>query len=156
MLILKIKLLVREEKNMDKISFIGVWKLMSFEQIFNDNTISYPYGKKAIGYLIYTIDYVSVHIMRDKRSKCISDDISITSFEEEIEISKNYTGYTGTYTIDYNTSTIIHYPEICSFSNVVNTTLKRKYSFLNSKLVLIDEQPEKKFLYRLVWEHKQN
>jgi hypothetical protein len=33
--------------------FVGVWKLVSWENHLADGTVRYPFGKDALGYLLY-------------------------------------------------------------------------------------------------------
>ncbi len=37
-------------------SLVGTWRLVSVEFREEDGTVSYPYGRDALGYLTYTAD----------------------------------------------------------------------------------------------------
>lgn len=51
-------------------SFVGTWRLISFELKSVDEQASYPFGKDAVGYIMYTEDgYMSVVIMSTNRPK---------------------------------------------------------------------------------------
>ena len=136
----------------DKSSFIGTWQLKSFVLHYANGNLIYPYGETAIGYIIYTIcDHMSVQIMRYKRDKCVMYDHRDATLTEKIEIADNYMGYSGKYRIMNNTNTIIHYPEVSSFPNLIGTRQKRKYTLVDNKLILVAKQPDNKFFSRLVW-----
>lgn len=138
---------------MNKIAFIGSWKLLSYEQISSEGMLNYPYGKNAIGYLIYTIEgYMSGHVMRNKRLKYFLEDSRYITADEKITIARDYIGYTGKYNIKCSNNTIVHYPEICSFPNMINTPLEKQYSFQDTKLVLITQKPENNSYLRVIWQ----
>lgn len=138
---------------MDNVEFVGLWKLLSFQLLHEDGKTSYPYGEKPVGYIFYGVEgYMSVHIMRNGRHRCNSNDPRSTTIEEKVEAADNYMGYSGKYTIQKQNKTIIHYPEISSFPNALDTGLKRKYKFQRHTLILIAEFPDDGFYSELVWE----
>ena len=53
---------------MSKQLLVGSWKLISLESRDANGSISYPWGKDALGYLMYNADgYMSVTVMSSKR-----------------------------------------------------------------------------------------
>lgn len=138
---------------MNKKNFLGIWKLVSFRLIYNDQKIIHPYGENPIGTIIYTdVDYMSVHIMHRKRIKCHSNNPRQISTKEKEEISDNYNGYSGRYMVDNTTNTIHHYPEISSFPNGCSMVLARKYEFEDNKLILYGVPTLEEFYPHLIWE----
>jgi len=56
--------------------FIGTWRLVSAETKSDSGEISYPFGKNAMGYLIYGEDgYMAVTIMQAERVEFTTPDV---------------------------------------------------------------------------------
>ena len=140
---------------MKKSDIIGVWKLISFEIVFEDHEKILPYGKNPIGHLIYTEnDYVAVQFMPSVRKKCLSDDYRSTTIEEKKEMADNCGGYTGQYEIQNNA--IIHYPEVCIFPNFIKVPQIREYELADNRLTLkcsyVEKGSERRAQSRILWE----
>ena len=68
---------------MGKHRFVGVWRLVTSEFKLSDGSTAYPYGKEAIGMLIYdTHGYMSVQVMNPNRPIFASGDIRNGTAEE--------------------------------------------------------------------------
>lgn len=135
-----------------KTSLVGIWKLCSFQLIFNNKEVVYPYGERAMGYIIYTEDnFMSVNIMKNDRKKCSTDNPRDISLVDKIEIADNYMGYSGKYDIKEETNTIIHYPEVSSFPNAAHNELKREYKFQQRKLILSADFESYGFYSKIIW-----
>lgn len=120
---------------MQKENLIGSWKLISYKIIWPaGNEETYPYGPDAKGYLIYTPNHVSVHIMHPDRRQCTTQDFRGAAMDEKIEMADNYGGYVGTYEIYQNT--VIHYPEISMYHNFTLTPQVRHFQFNEDQLIL--------------------
>jgi lipocalin-like protein len=62
---------------------IGTWRLLSWENRSVDGQISYPLGKDAVGYILYSQDgYMFVAIMRPNRLRFVAGDLLSGSTEE--------------------------------------------------------------------------
>jgi hypothetical protein len=109
---------------------VGVWKLVKYITVLNHSTEElYPYGENPKGYLIYTAEgFVSVNIMRGNRT------LQSSSLEEKAEVSENFGGYAGRYTISGNTVT--HYPEISGFLNYIEKPQTRHFQITDNLLTL--------------------
>ena len=103
----------------DRRSFIGAWRLISFEFRKADGNIIYPFGEQARGSIIYTESgRYSAQLMRIDRPKFASGD-QMKGTAEEIEA--NYKGcisYFGTYELDMQNSLIVHHVEASIFPNM--------------------------------------
>jgi hypothetical protein len=112
-----------------KEKFIGTWKLIKYAVVFEGHTEEFlPYGEYPMGYLIYTPDFVSMHLMRSKRI------YKESPFEEKIENAENYGGYVGRYEISGNT--VVHYPEVCGFISFLQIPQVRQFQFIDDQLIL--------------------
>jgi len=112
-----------------KENFIGTWKLIKYAVLFEGHEEEFfPYGQDPIGYLVYTPDFVSLHVMRSER---VFKEIPL---EEKIENAENYGGYIGHYEI--NGDTVVHYPEVCGFISFLQAPEIRQFQFLGDQLIL--------------------
>lgn len=108
----------------------GTWKLVQYKMIpENSDDFFFPFEENAIGYLIYTSQKVSVHVMRAEKSKK-SDPI-----ERGLEATENYAGYIGKYEV-VNGEQIIHYPEVSSWVDHINVAEVRFFKIQGDQLVL--------------------
>ncbi len=106
-----------EEDKMAKNAFVGTWRLVSFElRSTEDNQISYPFGKDAVGYIMYSEDgYMSVSIMTANRSQFSLGDIRGGTVEERVAAFDTYLSYCGRYEIQQDK--IVHHVEAGLFPN---------------------------------------
>ena len=121
----------------DSRSFIGAWRLVTFEFQKEDGSVIYPYGEKARGSLIYTKSgSYSAQLMRSDRPRfAVPDQMKGTA--EEIE--SNYKGcisYFGTYEIDLENSLIVHRVEGSIFPNMEGTNQFRMFELSANRLQL--------------------
>jgi len=93
----------------DSNQFIGTWKLVSWEVTHSDGTIHYPYGKYAVGYLIYTADgYMAAEIMDPDRKQNDPNfplekaDAQTLPDPDRARAYSTYLSYCGTYTVEGN------------------------------------------------------
>ena len=121
---------------MKKEELIGAWKLITYQIFWKDTKKKiFPYGENGAGYLIYTPDdFVSVQIMTFKRAKCRTNNFRDLSPDEKIEIADHSGGYIGKY--EFKNDCVIHYPEIASFPNFINTPQVRQIEFKYPILIL--------------------
>jgi len=90
-------------------SFIGTWKLVSWEVTQPDGTINYLYGKHVVGFPIYTADgYMSAEIMDpDRRQSDPNFPLEIATAQtlpdpDRARAYSTYLSYCGTYTVEGN------------------------------------------------------
>ncbi len=106
--------------------FIGTWELVESKTYQDDGSVVYPFGKDAIGKIIYDAnDVMAVQITSQHRhGEC---DKSITD---------NYLAYFGRYSIDEDNNLVSHHLEGHLRSEFVGKTVVRQISFNNGLLVL--------------------
>ncbi len=114
---------------------VGTWRLVSFEIRSKDDKVIYPFGDNPVGYLIYGEDgFMSVSIMKAKRSKCDAVVLSLASLDEKVEAAESYLSYSGRYEIKKNV--IIHHVELSLFSNWIGMPQKRILELKGNELSL--------------------
>lgn len=120
----------------DAQKFIGTWKL--HEILNTDGSANLMFGKKPIGYIIYTKEgLMSAHLMRNQRKTFHSDAITDTTCDEAKTLLTDYYGYAGSYEIDTQHKMVIHHPQIHFLPNSVSKTIVRTYRFIgNDQLYL--------------------
>ena len=120
---------------MSKQLLVGSWKLVSFESRDVNGSISYPWGKDTVGYLMYNADgYMSVTIMSSNRAKFSSEDLKGGATEEKVAAADTYISYCGRYEVKQDT--VIHHIELSFFPNWIGVDQKRELSIDGNRLSL--------------------
>ena len=115
---------------------VGTWRLLSWEiRSVDGQKISYPLGKDAVGYIIYTQDgYMSVAISRPNRQEFGTGDLLGGSAEEKAQAASTYVSYCGRY--EFHGDTVSHYVEVSLFPNWVGVEQERLVAFKGNRLSL--------------------
>ena len=120
---------------MSREQFIGTWKLISLELRSSNGEVTYPFGRKAIGYIMYTDEgYMSVGFMKADRPKFVSEDIMKGTAEEKISALETFQSYCGRYEVSDNT--VVHHIEVSSFPNWSGVDQERFFEFEDNRLKL--------------------
>jgi hypothetical protein len=120
---------------MTKESFVGTWRLVSYELRRTDGQVTYPLGKDAIGYIIYNDGgYMFVVIMAGKRSKFSSDVAQRGTDTEKVTAFDTYLSYCGKYEVQEGK--VIHRVEVSLYPNWVGVGLERTFEFKGDRLTL--------------------
>jgi hypothetical protein len=115
----------------------GAWRLVSWEQVRDDETVAYPLGADAAGQLMYTApDRVSAQLVRTQQAPFASDDWQRATAEEMRAAWPSYFGYFGTFSIDLEQGAVIHHIDGSWFPNLVGSQQVRRFSFEDGRLVL--------------------
>ncbi len=105
---------------------VGVWKSAGLEG---------PMGK-----LIYDASgHMSLQVMWSGRPDFVANNWQKGTEEEKAAAYAGYHAYYGTYEVDEAKRVVLHLIEGSLFPNSVNTTLRRTYELLDSKLTLTTE-----------------
>ena len=116
-------------------SIVGTWKLVSWENRTADGQVSYPFGKDAIGSILYSADgYMSVAIMTANRPNFVGGDILGGTLEEKAAAMETYISYGGRY--ELQEGSVTHYIEVTLFPNWVGVQQKRFFKFEGNQLLL--------------------
>lgn len=116
-------------------SFIGTWRLVSFEFRSKDGQVNYPYGKDAVGYIMYSQDgYVAITVMSANRPEFASADITAGSSEEKGAAVDTYFSYCGRYEV--RGDRVIHHLEVSLFPNWIGGDQERIFEFKDNRLIL--------------------
>lgn len=115
----------------------GSWRLVSFHTEDSSGQKAYPFGKYALGRLIYERDgRMAVQLMDPRRPALTSGDPLVTSEAEVRAAFGGYTAYYGTYSVDPARQTIVHHVEAALLPNWVGTDQQRQFEFDGELLTL--------------------
>jgi hypothetical protein len=135
-------------------SFVGTWKLISYEVRSADGKVIYPWGEKPEGRLMYADDgHVSVAMMAPGRPKFEARELKLGTAEEKVAAVDKYISYAGRYEVQGDK--VVHHVEVCLFPNWVGKDQKRNFRFEGRRLYLStdpDPRDEKQKTGYLIWE----
>jgi hypothetical protein len=115
--------------------FVGAWRLLSLEARTSTGDVSYPYGKHAVGYLLYSCeDYMSVSVMQARRANFASPDALQARADEKLAAFDTYSSYSGRYEV--RGQKVIHHVEISLFPNWSGKGQERFFAFSADCLTL--------------------
>ena len=114
---------------------IGTWRLISWENRDAAGHISYPLGKDAVGYIMYSQDgYMFVAIMRPDRAQFAVGDLFGGSIEEKAYAAGTYVSYCGRY--EFRGDTVIHHVDLSLFPNWVGVDQERLVEVRGNRMTL--------------------
>jgi len=118
-------------------SFVGAWRLVTFEFRKADGNVIYPFGAEAQGTIIYTESgRYSAQLMRKGCPRLKSGDQMKRTVEEVQASFKGCISYFGKYEIDHEKGIIVHHVEGSLFPNMEGTDQKRYFELSKNCLQL--------------------
>jgi hypothetical protein len=116
---------------------VGIWQLVSSENLYEDGSVSYPNGKDAIGRLIYdAMGNMAVQVGNIHRPAFVNSD-RLRGTAAEIQMAfEGYTAYFGTYSVAEKRGAVTHHVISSLFPNWAGTDQVRYYQFSGKRLVL--------------------
>jgi hypothetical protein len=131
-------------------SFIGAWRLVAFEEEKPDGEVVYPYGKDAVGLLIYdSSGRMSVQIMRRDRAPLSSPIWNSLPAEEIKHAIEGFTAFFGTYEVEEANRIVIHRVEGHVLPESVGKELRREFAFSGDVLTL-KPSPHRRVIWQRV------
>ncbi|HEX5370582.1 MAG TPA: lipocalin-like domain-containing protein [Dehalococcoidia bacterium] len=131
---------------------IGAWHLVTVEDHQADGTILYPYGEKALGYLIYHPDgYMSATVMSAERPRLASAlrPFALSPEEATTVLKTMGSAYSGTYEFR-DESTVIHHVEAALIPNMIGQDEVRPFELKGNRLYVYTLRPPVKTC--AIWE----
>lgn len=120
---------------MDASRLVGTWRLVSMEVREASGGASHPFGRDAVGYLLYSADgYMSGAIMAAGRPAFAEDGVLGGSAEERAGAAATYISYAGRYEV--RGDRVAHHVEVSLFPNWVGGTQERFCGFVGDRLAL--------------------
>lgn len=116
---------------------IGVWRLVSFEVHAQDQPVRHPFGRDAVGVLMYAANGIMAgQLMRPGRATFASTTITRGSDAELVEAATGYVAYAGTYSVDEARRVVTHHVTMSLFPNLVGTDQPRHLVIEDDRLEL--------------------
>ncbi|ARV59080.1 cylclase [Nostocales cyanobacterium HT-58-2] len=133
---------------------VGTWRLVSWENRDEQGKVTYPYGKDALGYLVYNADgYMCATLSKKDRPNFPGGDILAGTLEEQAKAVQTYIAYCGKYQVQPDK--VVHLPDVSLFPNYIGTKQERLFKLEKGQLILT-HAPElmdgKKQTPFLIWE----
>ena len=122
-------------------ALIGAWALETFVTDQPKGGERPRFGPNPVGYLIYTADgHMSATLMGSHRALLPAPDGSSATRGEVTSSLSNFLSYAGRYEIRGNH--VFHHVEVSVFTNLVGTTLERKFDLSGNVLTIETLPPE--------------
>lgn len=115
--------------------FVGVWSLVSVENIGSDGTKTFPYGSRPQGLLVFESngDY-AIQILKAARPKVAADDKNKGTPEEYAALVQGNNSHFGTYLVDGIKQIITFNVKHAFYPNWEGAVQNRSYTFENNVL----------------------
>jgi hypothetical protein len=105
---------------------VGAWELVSYRLVAENGSATYPLGKDASGFIIYTPDgYMSAQLMRSGRKSYASGHPHAGTTNEMSDAAAGYIAYSGPFLVDEATRTLKHHMAVSLFPNWIGDTQVR-------------------------------
>ena len=95
---------------------VGAWRLASFHLATLDGDVTYPFGKDAVGYYLFSASgYMSVMVAAANRAPFATGDVMSATVEERARAAEAFIAYTGKY--ELRGDTLVVCPEMSFYPN---------------------------------------
>ncbi|MBL8173415.1 MAG: lipocalin-like domain-containing protein [Bryobacterales bacterium] len=121
--------------------FHGSWKLIRYEAIHEDGSVTLPLGEEPQGLLIYTPQ----GMMSGQAARRVADETAKGPLD-------NYIAYFGTFTVDEDAQEVVHRVEGSAYRNWVGTEQRRGFAFSGNRMTLTAAVKKTGALGKLTWE----
>lgn len=112
----------------------GCWRIVSWEQVYDDGRVAYPMGEALSGFIQYDGRRVYILLTAANRPDFSTGGQWTASEAEKAAAYNTCLCYSGTYEVRDNE--ITHHVEVSLFPNWVGGIQKRKASFRDGRLIL--------------------
>ena len=123
-----------------KTSIVGTWNLISYEDIQDTKTKSkpvYPWGRHPSGMLIYDdTGHMAVQIQRMPVKRSFAKTETVLTNSDRIDMIASYTAYFGTYSVDWQRSTVTHHVTGNLFPFYIGTDQKKTFELNGDRFIL--------------------
>ena len=122
-----------------KEDFVGSWQLIDYVTLLEDGTRIEPLGASPYGSGTYTeAGWMSAHLMRRDRRRLGHTRPALDRLPSDLltETAAGYIGYAGKFSVDSESSRIIHHVEAAFIPDWIGTDMIREYQFAEGILTL--------------------
>ena len=130
---------------------IGAWRLVAMEYRHTDGRVRYPYGREAVGYIIYTADgRMSAALMAGDRAPFGAEYRRGEGHEAKAAAFETYLSYAGRY--EFLGDRVVHRVEVALIPDWVGGELMRLARFEGERLILSTEPDATGRVTVITWE----
>lgn len=116
--------------------------MVSYRLVAEDQSVTYPLGREASGFIIYTPDgYMSAQLMRAGRAGYVSGHPNGGTTAEMSAAAAGYIAYSGPFMVDETAQTLKHTMAVSLFPNWVGDTQARISKLEGDSLTLSTSEP---------------
>ncbi|MBI3550753.1 MAG: lipocalin-like domain-containing protein [Elusimicrobia bacterium] len=120
---------------MDAKDMVGTWHLVSCVHRLADGTVSYPFGKEAVGRLVYTADgFMIVTVMEPGRKHNFSPGLFDGTDAERAKAAAGFIAYSGHFEVLENR--VVHFVDISLFPNWTGSRQVRSVELDGKRMTL--------------------
>lgn len=120
---------------------VGIWALVSVDNIYPDSTRVHPYGEGPKGLLVFDEQgRYAIQILKAVRPKVVSGDKNKCTPEEYVALVQGSNAHFGQYTVDQAANTITFHIEHASFPNWEGTQQQRSCTYTGRELKYVVTQ----------------
>lgn len=114
---------------------VGTWRLVSFEVRDDEGTVTYPFGRDAVGFITYSPDgHMAVQFGRSARARVATGDWVAAEPAEIAAAARDYIAYCGAY--ELRGSEVVHRVELSLLPNWIGGELVRQVTFDGQRVTL--------------------
>ena len=130
-----------EHPQMNQNSLVGAWTLVSWESQAMDGTVTQPYGPNPMGQIVYSESgRMSAQLMHP--TAALPEATATTVEEMSAAIFGRFFSYYGSYTVDEESSIVIHHVEGALLPTWVETERPRSFTFDGRDRVILNTMPD--------------
>lgn len=119
----------------DSTDLIGLWTLVTVENLNPDGTKTLPYGSSPKGLLVFDKSgNYAIQILKASRLKVTAGDKNKATPEENAALVQGNNSHFGTYAVSKTSKTIIFHVETAFYPNWEGTVQERIYTLSNNEL----------------------
>jgi hypothetical protein len=120
---------------------VGAWSLVSFDTDEGHGPSQPRFGQDPVGYLLYTADgHMAAVLAGTHRPELKSPSGSWSTEEQRPQALANFLAYAGRY--DIRGDRVFHHVEVSVFTNLMGTTLERRFKIEGDMLTIRTVPPE--------------
>jgi len=112
----------------------GTWRLLHWDAELEDGSISWPFGERAQGYVVYTADGRMITTISRAGRTPIGGDILAAPAEARAEAFGSFLAYAGTFRVEGGD--VVHHVEMSLFPDWVGTEQRRHVGLSDDGSVL--------------------
>ena len=124
--------------------FHGTWRLLACEGRWSDGRVSFPYGEKPDGILLYDGKGIFAGQIMAPGRPCFATGNLLKGSNDEVRAAfEGYVAYYGSYDVDESEGLMIHQVEGSFFPNWIGERQIRKFEFTDNGRLQLSTMPIK-------------